>query len=243
MFLLEHQGLSVSCSNKLLIFRNSLLLDEGCHWQHATGILQQQCKFNVYHFNFHILHTFFSRRLVGWWNTAAVRTAAVFSQMRCFCRIPTALQRVPRPYCAILGIISVCVPDPRQEEMKHIHPVVCRREEQLALQERPGPTVRDKLHATDCRAAAPAFSFPPGERKITSTESPSETKKPLSLCQYRWCNINVSLQTSVVLRRAKHCFSLPFFRISQESWQQFQRLMWQLHTFTVENPDISLLSN
>lgn len=111
-------------------------------WDVTGNVLQESSCSNSANLMFTTLictfYTPFSRRLVSWWNTAAVRTAAVFSQMHCFCGIPTALQRAPRPYCAILGIISVCVPDPRQEEMKYNHPVVCRREEQLRTPGRTG---------------------------------------------------------------------------------------------------------
>lgn len=99
--------------------------------------------------------------------------------------------------------------------------------------------------SVNCRIASPAFHFPPGETKMISAERPSEVKKPLSLTNIISCNFNISLhlQTSVVLIRAKHYFSLPSSRINQEPWEQLQRLMWQLPTLTAKNPDISLLSN
>ena len=128
----------------------------------------------------------FSQRLVGWWNIAAARTAAVLPQMHCFCRILTALQGVPRPYCAILGIISVCVRGLRQEEMKHNHPVVCRGEEQLCTPRTTGSNCERWASCHRLQSRSSCFCFPPGERKITSTESPSEMKNTLSLYQYRW---------------------------------------------------------
>lgn len=149
-----------------------------------------------------------------------METAVIFSQKHCLYGIPTCLQGEPKPYCTILQIISVCVLDPKWEEMKHNHFVGC--EGGRCIPEPRAwlggselgwvPASRDEIHATlvctHCRIASPAFNFPPGETKIVSVERPYEVKKPLSLTNIVNCNFNISLhlQTSVVLTRAKYFF-------------------------------------
>lgn len=153
-----------------------------------------------------------------------------------------------------------CVLDPKQEEMKHNHFVICEAGEEqtcasgMAGRQWPGLGASfrrsDSYHGAvhspvNCRIASPVFHFPPGETKMISAERPSEVKKPLSLTNIVGCNFNISvhLQMSAVLIRARHDFPPPSSRVNQESWQQLQGLMWQLPTPSAQNPDISLLSN
>lgn len=95
----------------------------GCHWQHAMGLLQEQCNLKSLPLNISYFIHLFHQGLGGWWIVASVEAAAIFPQKHCLYRIPTGLQGGPKPYCTILQIISVCVLDPKWEEMKYNHSV------------------------------------------------------------------------------------------------------------------------
>lgn len=230
------------------------------------GLPQEQCNLKTLPLNISYFIHLFQQGLEGWWNVASVQTAVIFSQKHCLYGIPASLQGGLKPYCTILQIISVCVLDPKREEMKHNNFVGCEGgggggggeaqpcASSSAGRQWPGLSASfersDSYHgaahsSVNCRITSPAFHFPPGETKMISAERPSEVKKPLSLTNIVSCNFNISLhlQMSLVLIRARHYSPLPSSRINQEPWQQLQRLMWQLLTFTAENPDISLLSN
>lgn len=224
------------------------------------GLLQEEYNLKTLPLNVSYFIHLFHWGLEGWWNAASVETAVIFSQKHCLYRIPSGLQGGPKPYCTISQIISVCVLDPKREEMKHNHFVGCEGGRCIpAPRAWLGgsdlgwvPASRDQIHTTlvctrqqitELRVLP--LDFPPGETKIISVQRPYEVIKPLSLTNIIDCNFNISLhlQTSVVLKRTKHYFFLPSSRINQEPQWQLQRLMWEQPTFTAKHPDISLLSN
>lgn len=120
------------------------------------GLLQEECNLKSLPLNTSYFIHLFHQSLEGWWNTASVETAVIFSQQHCLYGIPTGLQGEPKPYSTILQIISVCVLDPKQEEMKHNHFVGCEGgrcipEPRARLGGRDlgwVPASRDQIHAT-----------------------------------------------------------------------------------------------
>lgn len=89
------------------------------------GLPQEQCNLKTLPLNISYFIHLFQQGLEGWWNVASVQTAVIFSQKHCLYGIPASLQGGLKPYCTILQIISVCVLDPKREEMKHNNFVGC----------------------------------------------------------------------------------------------------------------------
>lgn len=129
------------------------------------GLPQEQCNLKTLPLNISYFIHLFQQGLEGWWNVASVQTAVIFSQKHCLYGIPASLQGGLKPYCTILQIISVCVLDPKREEMKHNNFVGCEGggggggvKRSPVPQARLGgsdpgwvPALRDQIHTTVLR--------------------------------------------------------------------------------------------